>query len=160
MNHFNAPCLHKKVRDDSKYLMKHDRGESLFLRLMYIVMITSAISLVWFMVINTTLNNISVILRKPPTCRKLLTNFITYCCIEYTSWWTRFELTTLMVIGTDCTESCKSNNHTITTTMAPHLYYGVLCIAVICKQTPGKTVTKLTIITFIYKQYKFVFILT
>jgi len=23
--------------------------------------------------------------RKPPTCRKSLTNFITYCCIEYTS---------------------------------------------------------------------------
>jgi hypothetical protein len=62
------------------------------------------------MVFNTTFNNISVI---------SLTNFITYCCIEYTSWWTRFELTTLMVIGTDCTESCKSNNHTITTTMAP-----------------------------------------
>ena len=29
MNPFNAPSLHKKVRDDSKYLMKHDRGESL-----------------------------------------------------------------------------------------------------------------------------------
>jgi len=26
--------------------------------------------------------------RKPPTCCKLLTNFITYCCIEYTSPWT------------------------------------------------------------------------
>jgi len=23
--------------------------------------------------------------RKPPTCRKLLTNLITQCCIEYTS---------------------------------------------------------------------------
>ena len=23
--------------------------------------------------------------RKPPTCRKSLTNFITYCCIKYTS---------------------------------------------------------------------------
>ena len=30
---------------------------------------------------------------KPPTCRKPLTNFITYCCIEYTSPWTGFELT-------------------------------------------------------------------
>ena len=30
-----------------------------------------------------------------------------------------FELTTLVVIGTDCTSSCKSNYHTITTTMAP-----------------------------------------
>ena len=29
-----------------------------------------------------------------------------------------FELTTLVVIGTDCTGSCKSNHHTITTTTA------------------------------------------
>jgi hypothetical protein len=28
---------------------------------------------------------------------------------EYTSAWARFKLTTLMVIGTDCTGSCKSN---------------------------------------------------
>jgi hypothetical protein len=31
---------------------------------------------------------------------------------------TRFKLT-LVVIGTDCTGSCKSNYHTITTTIAP-----------------------------------------
>ena len=33
------------------------------------------------------------------------------CCIEYTSPWAGFELTTLMMIGTDCIGSCKSNNH-------------------------------------------------
>ena len=33
--------------------------------------------------------------------------------------WAGFQLTTLVVIGTDCTGSCKSNNHTITTTTAP-----------------------------------------
>jgi hypothetical protein len=50
------------------------------------------------MVFNATFNNTSVIVvvsskgggnrstrRKPTTCRKLLTNFITQCCIEYTS---------------------------------------------------------------------------
>jgi len=31
----------------------------------------------------------------------------------------RFELRTLVVIGTDCTGSCKSNYHSIMTTMAP-----------------------------------------
>jgi hypothetical protein len=31
------------------------------------------------------------------------------------------ELTTLVVIGTDCTGSCISNSHTITTTTAPSL---------------------------------------
>jgi hypothetical protein len=33
--------------------------------------------------------------------------------------WTGFELTTLVVIGTDCTGSCNSNHHAITTTAAP-----------------------------------------
>ena len=59
--------------------------------------------------------------RKLLTWRKSLTNFITYCYIEYTSPWTGFELTTLMVIGIDCTGSCKSNYHTITTTTTPYI---------------------------------------
>jgi hypothetical protein len=68
-------------------------------------------------VFHTTFNNISVIswrsvllveetgstLRKQQTCRKSLTNLITQCCIEYTSPWAGFKLTTLVVIGTDCT---------------------------------------------------------
>ena len=54
-------------------------------------------------------------LKKPPTCRKSLTNFNTYCCIKCTMPWTGLELTTLVVIGTDCTGSCKSNYHTTTT---------------------------------------------
>ena len=33
--------------------------------------------------------------RKPPTYRKLLTNFITYCCIEYTSPLPEFEFRNL-----------------------------------------------------------------
>ena len=35
--------------------------------------------------------------------------------------WSRFKLTTSVVIGTDCIGSCKFNYHTITTTMAPIL---------------------------------------
>ena len=34
-----------------------------------------------------------------------------------------FELATLVVIGTDCIGSCKSNYHTITTTTAPEKYH-------------------------------------
>ena len=41
-------------------------------------------------------------------------------CIEYTSPWTEFELTTLVVIGTDCIGSCKPNYHAITTMTTPH----------------------------------------
>jgi len=73
-------------------------------------------SSVWFMVFNTTFNNISVVAvsllveetvvpprRKPLTYRKSLTNLITYCCIKYTSPRAGFEFITLVVIGTDCT---------------------------------------------------------
>jgi hypothetical protein len=38
----------------------------------------------------------------------------------YTSAWSRFELTTSVVIGTDCIGSCKSNYHIITATTAAH----------------------------------------
>ena len=78
------------------------------------------------MVFNATFNNISVILwrsvllleenrrtqRKPPTRRKSLTNCITSCCIA----WVIFEITTLVVIFTDCIGSCKSNYHATTPT--------------------------------------------
>jgi hypothetical protein len=39
----------------------------------------------------------------------------------YTSPWSRFELTTSVVIGTDCIGSCKSNYHTIMATTVPYL---------------------------------------
>ena len=74
----------------------------------------------------SAINNISVISwqsvteKKPSTCCKSLTNFITQCCIEHTSPWSQFELTTLVVIGTDCTctVNCNSNYHTIMATTA------------------------------------------
>jgi hypothetical protein len=41
-----------------------------------------------------------------------------YHIMLYTSPWSRFELTTSVVIGTDCLGSCKSNYHTIMATTA------------------------------------------
>jgi hypothetical protein len=41
-----------------------------------------------------------------------------YHIMLYTSPWSRFELTTSVVIGTDCIGSCKSNYHTIMVTTA------------------------------------------
>ena len=69
--------------------------------------------------------------RKPLTSHKSLTNFITICCIEYTSPWTGFELTTLVVIG-----SCNKY-HTITTTTASTIQFKVkeeLCIYMYTRQ--------------------------
>jgi hypothetical protein len=37
----------------------------------------------------------------------------------YTSPWSRFELPSSVVIGTDCIGSCKSNYHTITAMTTP-----------------------------------------
>jgi len=58
--------------------------------------------------------------RKPQTCRKSLTKVITYCCIKYNQPWMGFKLTTLVMLGTDCTCSCKSNYHMITLSRAHH----------------------------------------
>ena len=41
-----------------------------------------------------------------------------YHIMLHTSPWSRFVLITLVVIGTNCIGSCKSNNHTIKTTTA------------------------------------------
>ena len=41
---------------------------------------------------------------------------------HYTSPCAGFKLSTLVVIGTDCTGSCKSNYHTIMTMMAASLF--------------------------------------
>jgi hypothetical protein len=42
-----------------------------------------------------------------------------YHIMLYTSPWSRFELTSSVVIGTDCICSCKSNYHAITATTTP-----------------------------------------
>jgi len=62
--------------------------------------------------------------RKPPTCRKQLTICMYHIMLH------RIQLTisgiltqNLVVICTDCTGSCKSNYHTITTMTAPHIQH-------------------------------------
>jgi hypothetical protein len=56
---------------------------------------------------------------KPSSCRKSLTNFFTKMLYRVHINWTGFELTTSVVIDTDCIGSCKSNLHAITSTTAP-----------------------------------------
>ena len=84
-----------------------------------------------FMVFNTTFNHISVISWRSVLLveetgvprenhRPAVSHWQTSShngCIEYTSPWVGFELTTLVVIGTDCLGSCKSNYHTTTTAL-------------------------------------------
>ena len=76
----------------------------------------------WIVVFNATFSNISVIswwsVSLLEESRKSLTNLITHCCLKYTSPWTGFDLTTLVVVGTDYIGSCKSTYHTITATTA------------------------------------------
>ena len=88
---------------------------------------------IWFMVFNATFSNISVILwqsvllveetgvpriiQQPVASHwQILSHnavLSTPCHVQ------GFELTTVMVISTDCTVSCKSIYHMITTTMTP-----------------------------------------
>ena len=89
-----------------------------------------------FIGLNATFNNISVISWRSvslvneigvpgenhqPVENHWQTLSQSKCCIEYTSPWTGFELTTLVVLGTDCTASCKSSYHTIMTTTVPYI---------------------------------------
>ena len=79
---------------------------------------------------NATLNSISVLLmeensenHQPVThhWQTLLHNIVS--STHHHKW--EFELTTSVVLGTDCTVSCKSNYHMIMTTTAPlfHVYH-------------------------------------
>ena len=63
-----------------------------------------------------------------------------YHIMLYTSPWSRFELTTLVVIGTDCICSCKSNYHTITATTVPAdwFMYTFLLKMTYCIEISGK----------------------
>jgi hypothetical protein len=65
------------------------------------------------------------------------------CCMEYTSPWTGFELTTLVVIGNDCNDyigSCKSNYNTITatTTSSCHWKKNITSRKIVSRTPPKK----------------------
>ena len=82
------------------------------------------------MVFNATFKNISVISlqsvllveypENTTDLSKVTENLYHIMFYRVHLTWAGLKLTTLEVIGSDCTGSCKSNYHKITTTMAPH----------------------------------------
>jgi hypothetical protein len=97
----------------------------------------------WFIVLNVTFNNISVISWRSV----ILVEETGVPGEDYISPWSGFELTTLVVIGIDCIGSGKSNYHTITTTTAPFHKCDLTKIALF------KTGTNITLYLFQWKIY-------
>jgi hypothetical protein len=74
--------------------------------------------------------------RKPSTCRKSLTSYHIKLYM-WTSLCSRFELTTSVVIGTDCIGSCKCNYHTITaTTVSLRHWCSILYVDYVMSKCP------------------------
>ena len=111
---------------------------------------------VWLglMVFNATFNNISVISWRSvlfveetggsgENHRPVAVTDKLYDIMLYTSPWSRFELTTSEVIGTDYIGSCKSNYHTITATTDLEKYLICICKTwnvITTKQTSARKV--------------------
>jgi len=98
------PCMFWLYEISSRYIRQMRAGHLNIQVMMFL--------LVCLILFNTTFKNISVI------------SWWSVLLVEdqimlYTSSWSRFELTTSVVIGTDCIGSFKSNYHTITATTAP-----------------------------------------
>ena len=106
--------------------------------------------LVSSLVFNAAFHNISVIslrsvllmdetgeYHRPVASHKL------YHTMLYTSSWSRFKLTTSVVIGIHCIGNCKSNYHTITTTTALVGYKGGVIPYIYSRRSKRKYIASL-----------------
>jgi hypothetical protein len=118
-----------------KFWYKHKQMEILKLHIFHMFFLIDCEYRVMVMFLNTAFNNISVISWRSVLLveetgipvenhRPVASHWqtLSHSVVSSTPW-TGFELTMLVMTGIDCIGSCKSNYHTITTTMATDCKY-------------------------------------
>ena len=123
--HYHLPHTQRRSRISSRLFLKQ-------LKKWYIIQFWLADFriMVNIMVFNATFNNTSIIswqsvvlVEETGLSPEKTTN--PYSCIKYTPPWPVFEITSSVVIGTDCLCSYKSNYHTITTLWYTYTLYNI-----------------------------------